>query len=246
MNVDLACCAAATAQRPAPPAQALRPAVALRRSPSGLRAGRALASPALAARRRGRAAAAPTELRIGSIAPASTPDISADAPGQRGELHRLEERDQPLVVRLVHGEIVERHRRAATCVVERHQLASRCARLVGVVDQRLAALVLLDLAGAREQRFEVAVFADELRGGLDADARHAGHVVGRIADQRLHVDHLVRRHAEFLHHLGAMPIALVLHGVVHRRRSRPTSCIRSLSEETMVHARAALRSACRA
>ena len=90
----------------------------------------------------------------------------------------------------------------------------RDARLLGIVDQGLAALLLLDLAGAREQRFEVAIFADQLRGGLDADAGHARHVVGGIADQRLHVDHLLRRHAELLDHLrDADP--LVLHGVVH-------------------------------
>ena len=86
--------------------------------------------------------------------------------------------------------------------------------MLGIVDQRLAALVLLDLAGALEQRFEIAVFADELRRGLDADARHARHVVGGVADQRLHLDHLLGRHAELLDHLGAAD-PLVLHRVVH-------------------------------
>ena len=53
-----------------------------------------------------------------------------------------------------------------------------------------------------------------MRGGLDADAGHARHVVGGIAGQRLHLDHLFRRHAEFLDHLGDADAA-VLHGVVH-------------------------------
>ena len=52
-----------------------------------------------------------------------------------------------------------------------------------------------------EQRFEVAVFVEELRRGLRADARHARHVVGGIADQRLQLDHLLRPDAELLLHL---------------------------------------------
>ena len=62
---------------------------------------------------------------------------------------------------------------------------------------------------------EVAIFDDQLRRGLDADAGHAGHVVGGIAGQRLHLDDLLRRHAEFLDHFGNADAA-VLHGVVHR------------------------------
>ena len=79
---------------------------------------------------------------------------------------------------------------------QRHQLLRDADEFdVLGVGQRLAALRLLDLAGAREQRVEIAVFADQLRGGLDADARRAGHVVGRIAGERLDVDDLVRRRA---------------------------------------------------
>ena len=98
-------------------------------------------------------------------------------------------------------------------VVERHQPLGQ-PRLVGIVDQRLPALLLLDLACALEQRFEVAVFADQLRRGLDADAGYARHVVGEVADQRLHLDDLLRRHAELLDHLGNADL-LVLHRVVH-------------------------------
>ncbi len=133
-----------------------------------------------------------------------------DAPGQRRKLHGAQKRDQPLIVGLVHGEIADRHVELHF-VVERDELL-RQPRLLGVLDQRLAALVLLDLRGALEQRFEIAVFADQLGRGLDADAGHARHVIGRIADQRLHLDDLVRRHAEFLDHLGAADL-LVLHGV---------------------------------
>ena len=73
------------------------------------------------------------------------------------------------------------------------------------IGQRGAALGLFDLAGAGEQRIEVAIFGDQLRRGLDADARRAGHVVGGVAGQRLHVDDLLRRRAlPALHHLGAV------------------------------------------
>ena len=62
--------------------------------------------------------------------------------------------------------------------------------------QRLAPLRLLDLARAGEQRVEIAEFADELGRGLDADARRSRDVVGRIAGERLDVDHLVGADAE--------------------------------------------------
>ena len=58
------------------------------------------------------------------------------------------------------------------------------------------------------------MFADELRGGLDPDARHTRDIIRRIPDQRLHLDELPRRHAKFLDHLGNADPA-VLHGVVH-------------------------------
>ena len=125
--------------------------------------------------------------------------IFGDAAGEGGELHRLEEGDQLARIGLVHREVVERHFEV-DLVVEQHQLP-RNPRLLGVLDQRLAPLRLLDLAGAEQQLFEVAIFDDQLRRGLDADAGHARHVVGGIAGQRLHLDHLLRRHAEFLDHL---------------------------------------------
>ena len=135
-----------------------------------------------------------------------------DAADQRCKFHRLEEGDEAFGVRIMHREIGERH-------VERHfgvecDERLRQPRLVGILDQRLAPFLLLDLRGAREQRFEVAILADELSRGLDADAGNAGNIVGRIADQRLDLDHLVRRDAEFLDHLGGADAA-VLHGVVH-------------------------------
>ncbi len=97
--------------------------------------------------------------------------------------------------------------------VEPHQIPGE-PRGVGVIEQVLAAFRLLDFAGAGEQGIEVAICLDQLRGGLDADAGDAGHVVDGIAGQRLHVDHLVRSDAELFAHLVRSDGA-VLHGVHH-------------------------------
>ncbi len=130
-----------------------------------------------------------------------------------------------------HGGLGERH-------LERHMRVEndqrlRQPRLVGEADETLAPLVLLDLGGACEQRFEVAELVDEERRGLHPDARHARNVVGGIADQRLHLDHLRRRHAEALQITSASPITLFFM-VSYMRMPGCTSCIRSLSEETIV------------
>ena len=49
-------------------------------------------------------------------------------------------------------------------IVEQDQ-PMRQARLIGELDQRLAPLLLLDLGSPRQQRLEVAIFADQLRRG---------------------------------------------------------------------------------
>ena len=151
--------------------------------------------------------------------------------GDGAELHRLEEGDQFLGVGLMHREFVrlflERHLR-----FQGHQL-ERDAGILRILDQGLAALVLLDLAGALQQRFDIAILVDQFGGGLDADAAHARHIVGGIAGQGLDLHHLVGRDAEFLQHFGGGD-ALVLHGVESSTLPSTTSCIRSLSEETMV------------
>ncbi len=103
----------------------------------------------------------------------------------------------------------------------------------GVRQQRLAPLRLLDLVRAGQQGLEVAELVDQLGRGLDADAGHARHVVDRVAGQRLDVDHLLGPDAELLHHL-LRPDRPAVHRVQHARRPGRTSCIRSLSEETMV------------
>ncbi len=66
----------------------------------------------------------------------------------------------------------------------------------------------------REQGFEVAISIDQLGCGLDADARHARHVVGAVATQRLHLDDLVRADAELLAHFRLADRAIT-HRVAH-------------------------------
>ena len=138
--------------------------------------------------------------------------LFGDAAHQRVELHRLAEADGGGPVDRLQREVVDRHVERHLAA-ELHQLA-RDARLLGELQQVLAPLRLLDLAGAGEQRFEVAELVEELRRSLRPDARDARHVVGGIADQRLQLDHLLRPDAEFLVH--EIPVDhLVAHRVDH-------------------------------
>ena len=127
--------------------------------------------------------------------------------GQRAELHPGQEAQQGLGVgvgdfQTVEGEI---QRRPA---IQLHQ-PLRDADLVGEVDQGLAALGLLDLAGIGQQVFQIAIFVDQQRRRLDPDSRRAGDVVDRIARQRLNIDDTVGADAEFLLDLvGADLLAL--------------------------------------
>ena len=146
-------------------------------------------------RRRLAVAAAPAagadEARVGLDRAGVEAGEVGDALGDGGELHRLEEGDQRLAVELGRAERVER-RVDLDVAHQSDELLRQADELDGLrVGQRLAPLRLLDFAGAREQRVEVAVFADQLRRRLDADARRAGHVVGRIAGERLDVDDFV-------------------------------------------------------
>ena len=131
---------------------------------------------------------------------------------QRGEFELAHKAGQGVGVGLAHRGLGKRHLERHVRIEDDEGLGQ--SRLVGELNQVLAPLVLLDLRGAREQRFEIAELVDEERRGLDPDAGDARHVIGRIADQRLHLDHLGRRHAEALDHLG-LADRLVLHRVVH-------------------------------
>ena len=158
-----------------------------------------------------RRACADVELGVGLDLVRLDAGLLGDAPRQRRELHRLEERDQLLVVRLVHGEVFDRRPRAARCwssVTSCLEMRASSALSISVW-RRLSCLISPARASSVSRS---PIFADQLRRGLDADAGHARHVVGGIAGQRLHVDHLVRRHAELLDHLR------------RRRSACPSSC----------------------
>ena len=73
-----------------------------------------------------------------------------------------------------------------------------------------------------------------LRRGLRPDARNPGHVVDAVAHQREHVADLLRRHAELLDHLGASMRRLFIVSSMSIPASSSISCIRSLSELTIV------------
>ncbi len=131
---------------------------------------------------------------------------------QRAEFELPHEGGQRLGVGLVHGSFGKGHVEGDVAV-ERDE-RPRQPRLIGEMNEALAPLLLLDLRGAGKQRVEIAELVDEEGGGLHPDPRHARHVVAGIADQRLHLDDLRRRHAEALHDLR-LADRLVLHGVVH-------------------------------
>ncbi len=85
---------------------------------------------------------------------------------------------------------------------------------IGIVDQSLAALGLLDLFGAREEGFEVAIGVQQLGGRLHANAGRTGYIVDTVPRERLDIDNLLRADAKFLEH-GLPPERLVLHRVKH-------------------------------
>ena len=115
------------------------------------------------------------------------------------EPHRPEPRLQPRLVQVARRKLVDRqrHRRVGT---QGDQLAGQPRRR-RVLDQHVPPLRRLHGCGRRQHRLQVAELVDELRRGLWADPRNTRNIVGRVADQRLHLDHLVRGNAELLHHL---------------------------------------------
>ena len=114
---------------------------------------------------------------------------------------------------------------------DRHQLAA-LQRLVAMRRQRLA-LLRLELGRVREQRVEAAELRDQIDRALLADARHAGDVVARVADEREHVDDLRRLHAELLDDAGLVEPRAVLARVVDADRPSRTSWKKSLSIDTI-------------
>ena len=128
--------------------------------------------------------------------------------GQRSEAERRKQR----VAALARGP-AERQRRGVELHrhvrVNRHQLAAG-AGVGRVGQQRLALLFRLHLAGPLQQGVERPVGGDEVARALLADAGHALHVVGGVAHDGEHVDHLRGQHAELRPHaFGIEPRAVV-------------------------------------
>ena len=117
----------------------------------------------------------------------------------RVELHALE--------RLGHLVGIERRERARFEVEREVEVAHDGGHLAAqirhvlVVDDLLF-LLALEIVHVLVDALEVAVGLQQLRGGLVADAGHAGDVVGRVALEAEEVDELVGAHAVALEHLG--------------------------------------------
>ena len=105
----------------------------------------------------------------------------ADAGGQRLEAVGVQELEQGLRVERLAAQLVQAERDRGL-VVEADQAVGQ-ARLVGVGLQHLAPLGLLDLVEVRKHALERAELGQQLGRVLRADAGHARHVVGGVADQ---------------------------------------------------------------
>jgi hypothetical protein len=150
---------------------------------------------------------------------------------ERPEAERREER----VAALARGAAV-----AERLEVERHGTSVRictisrlCRACIRVRQQRLAVLLLRHVGRVREQRVERTVRGDQIAGALLADAGHALDVVGRIAHQREHVHHLLRRHAELLDDPRRVEPRALVARVVDADGSVATSWKKSLSPVTI-------------
>ena len=78
--------------------------------------------------------------------------------------------------------------------VEFHQLAAQEGLLL-IFLEVFALGRAIDLVHVREDVFQCAVLGKQIACCLGTDQGHAGHVVGRVADEGLVVNYLVRRHA---------------------------------------------------
>ena len=141
--------------------------------------------------------------------------------GDRREFQRLEEGDQ----RLASGGASRRSSSGVSTGTSRTSETSCFEVLIKAtlsgsvrISRRFGCLIS---PGAGEQRVEIAIFIDELRGGLEADAARARNIVRRIAGERLHVDDLLGRHAEIGKDFIDADAALLARTFRRRLRRRP-------------------------
>ena len=132
--------------------------------------------------------------------------------GHSAEFHQVQEPEQRLWHRIADLKAVQPEIQFHMAI-QRHQLA-RQQNLCHVIDQSLAALFLLDLARAGQQRIQIAVFVNQQGSSLDPDPRRTGHVIHAIPGQCLHIHHPLWPDAELFNHPIAVD-ALVLHRVEH-------------------------------
>ena len=149
---------------------------------------------------------------LGFFLPLRLGYLGGQARQDAAEAHRHEPGSKLRPVGRAGHELIDRQRKRHV-VMQGDELA-RQPRLVRALDQDVAALARLHRRGGGEHRFQIAEFVDQLGGSFGADAGNAGHVVRAVADQRLHVAHLLRRNAKLLHHLGRAD-GFLLDGVQH-------------------------------
>jgi len=111
------------------------------------------------------------------------------------------------------SEIIKRH-------IERHMRfkpneITRDARFIRVFNEGFTALGLFDFTRTRKQLIEIPIFGDELSGRLDADPRHARHIVNRVPRERLNINNTFGWHPKFLNDFIRAD-AFVFHRIVKR------------------------------
>ena len=132
--------------------------------------------------------------------------------GQGAELHLIQEPHYRLRLGVFQLQRLKRHVQRHIAI-QLHQTPGN-PDLLGIINQSLAPLGLLDLTRTGQKRIQIAVFLNKQSGSFQSDPRRTRHVINRVASQGLHIDHPVGGDTELLKHL-VQPDALVLHWVQH-------------------------------
>jgi len=122
----------------------------------------------------------------------------------------LEQSRQSLAIRLVETEIIVIDRQRQI-IHQGYQLPGQ-SRLIGELTQIFLPLFARHLIDVGQQVFQGAELQDEVPGGLLANPRHPGDVVGAVPCQGLYLHHLVGGAAKPLRDLGQSR-HLILHGI---------------------------------
>ena len=84
--------------------------------------------------------------------------------------------------------------------------------LVSELDKVFSPLVLFDLASARQQRIQIAIFVNQKSSRLDADAWNPWHVIHAVTSKGLHINDFVGLDTKFFQAFIS-PQGLLFHGV---------------------------------